>query len=1114
MGSLYDILRKKGRLDPVTAVAYALDIARKHNSAEAAGILPNSLHLRSPTAALNTPNITAAGPNPTPNPLTKNFTKHCFGVRSKRPTHLQFQRHRPIPIFDLQQFRQKKDNKGNTSKSSGKTANSGHDASANAANKAVAKPKEVAGGQRSGQDAEDHIPLSELHSIANSKEIDTISASEDLSTKDGIVGTTELAAGTVKFPLEDSGMAETSLNPSAGDGHDDVDLSIPHGGRYTSILPEDVEHNTSGTLDLVVPKEESTESSISLPIGFSSQPENKHGEEQEVGSSGGIQVDAGRVMQLEGESRFSSNEFDKNAEGRMVSDSASVDVAEATQVDTQREPDNAQGRDGTHPLPDPEGISSVSSEVTGMQREDLLSHLSYKEKTKMVSMSGDYAEGTQVNFGDINAERSFEFNTNGAEKSVGQKKVDLSSGSDGSLISLSQLAEILQSLDDDEFRFLFMSRELSTKTLRSTNSMKVHEHVVYDAFERIKEPLYLTSFARDAFCLQISEHQQLVDEISISSASLNEVQGKNEVLADELAQCRSELQEVVSGREDLQKQLLFSISEVEELSAKVNELQNKLETTQGDLSSLTSELFDCRNLVAALQIENENLNESSNLMTKEKNKLQEENEHIVPENEKMTRELSQCQTSLELLQSENINLTENLRSLREERRKLEEDKEFVVHENDKLVSDLSNCKRMVEALQAENQNLNDVLLSEPEKRKVLEEERVILLHENEKLSKELMDSKDLVAALQAEISQLNGILTSKTEDRKKLEEKEEIEFSENENQPHESAKIETSISSLQAECSKVVCDNSLPLTGSGESEILISEKATSECHADRPSLEGLKLDTYDDSFGFMVLKRHLEDAESVMQKLEKAIEGMHAHSTSLSRSSGKAVASGVSKLIQAFESKQNTDDDDTEEPPSSEDQTTGDPYIIAERVTQNLRALLKELILDAENANELCRGMKETKMLAAVAAKELRSDYESLREHSDRLEEANIELMVLYEATREHVCHAVTREGELVILCDALWKQELALKSENNELRVKMGDFQAKISELESQFDETCQNSDEMVASISNQVKTLQKEVADRESILEEEWRSNVARILQEVGELDATNTHLVPPPH
>ncbi|KAL2517459.1 golgin subfamily B member 1 [Abeliophyllum distichum] len=995
----------------------------------------------------------------------------------------------------LQQFRQKKDNKGNTSKSSGKTANSGRDA------KSLSR--------------------------ANSKEIGTISASDDLSTKDGIVGTTELAAGTVEFPLEDSGMAETSLNPSAGDGHDDVDLSIPHGGRYTSILPEDVEHNTSGTLDLVVPKEESTESSISLPIGFSSQPEIKHGEEQvtdvgavqEVGTSGGIQVDAGRVLQLEGESRFSSNEFDNNAEGRMGSDSANVDVAEATQVDTQREPDDAsssvvaindaddaQGRDGTHPLPDPVGISAVSSEVTGMQREDLLFDLSYREETKTVSMSGDYAEGTQVIFGDINAERSFEFNTNGAEKSVGQKMVDLSSGSDGSLISLSQLAEILQSLDEDEFRFLFMSRELSTETLRSTNSMKVHEHVVYDAFERIKEHLYLTSFARDAFCLQISEHEQLVDEISISSASLNEVKGKNEVLAKELAQCRSELQEVVSGREELQKQLHFSISEVEELSAKVSELQNKLETTQGDLSSLTSELFDCRNLVAALQVENENLNESSNLMTKEKKKLQEENEHIVLENEKMTRELSQCQTSLELLQSENINLSENLGSLREERRKLEEDKEFAVHENDKLVADLSNCKRMVEALQAENQNLNDILLSEPEKRKVLEEERGFMLHENDKLSKELMDSKDLVTALQAEILQLNGILSSKTEDRSMLEEKEELKFNENENQPHESAEIETSLSSLQAECSKVVDDNSFPLTGSGESEILITEKAASDCHADRPSLEGLKLDTYDDSFGFVVLKRHVEDAESVMQKLEKAIEGMHAHSTSLSRSSGKAVASGVSKLIQAFESKQNTDDDDTEEPPSSEDQTTGDPYIIAERVTQNLRALLKELILDAENASEFCRGMKETKMLAAVAAQELRSDYESLREHTDLLEEANIELMVLYEATRAHVCHAVTREGEFVILYDALWKQELALKSENNELRVKLGDFKAKISELESQFDETCQNSDVMVASISNQVKTLQKEVADRESILEEEWSSNVARILQEVGELDATN--------
>ncbi|CAI9755579.1 unnamed protein product [Fraxinus pennsylvanica] len=1024
----------------------------------------------------------------------------------------------------LQQFRQKKDNKGNMSKSSGKAFNSGRDASANAANKAVAKPKEVAGGERSGQDAEDHIPLSESHSRANSMEIDTVSATDDLSTKAVIVGTTELAAGNVKFPLEDSGGAETRLNES--DGRDDVDLSISDGGRYTSILPEDMEHNMSGTLDVVVPEEESTESSLSLPIGVSSQPEKKHGEEQvtdvgavqEVGTSGGIQADAGRVMQLEEESRLSSNEFDESAGVPMMSDSGSAEVAEVTiQVDAQREPDDAsssvvaindtgdaQGRDSTKPLPDSEGISHVNSEAAGLQREDLLSDSSYIEKTEMVSVSGDYAEDTYVNFGDTNAERSSEFNTNGAGKSFGQK-VDLSSGSDGSLINLSQLAKVLQSLDEDEFRFLFMSRELSAETLRNTDNMKVHEYVVYDAFEQIKEHLYLTSFARDVFCLQISEHQQLAGEKSMSNTSLSEVQGKNEVLTEELAQCRSELQEVVSGREELQKLLYLSISEVVELSAKVNELQNNLETTQGDLSSLASKLLDCRNLVAALQIENENLNESSKQMTKENKKLQEENEHIVRENEKMTRELAQCQTSLQLLQLENIDLTENLTSLREERRKLEDDKEFVVHDNDELLADLSNYKRMVEALQTENKNLNDVLQSEREKRKVLEEGSEFKLQDNEKQSKELMDSKDLVAALQAEISHLNGVLTSITEDKNKLEEKKEIKFSENENQPNEYSEIHTSLSSLQAEGSKAVDDDSSPLKGSRESEILISEKTASECHADRSSLEGLKLETYDDSFGFVALKRHLEDAESVMQKLEKAIEGMHEHSTSLSRLSGKVVGSGVSKLIQAFESKSHTDDDDSEEPRSSEDQTTGDLYVIAKRVTQNLRALLKELILDGDNASEFCRRMKETKLLAAADAVELRSDYESLREHSDHLEEANIELMVLYEATREHVHNAVSRDGELLILRDALWKQELSLKSENNELREKLGEFQAKISELESQFDETCQNSNEMVASITNQVKTLQKEVAKWESILEEEWNSSVARILQEVGKLDAS---------
>lgn len=51
-------------------------------------------------------------------------------------------------------------------------------------------------------------------------------------------------------------------------------------------------------------------------------------------------------------------------------------------------------------------------------------------------------------------------------------------------------------------------------------------------------------------------------------------------------------------------------------------------------------------------------------------------------------------------------------------------------------------------------------------------------------------------------------------------------------------------------------------------------------------------------------------------------------------------------------------------------------------------------------------------------------------------------------------------------------------------------------------MDEMHSSSDEMASSMSNQVELMHKEVAERASMLEQEWNSTVARIVQTVGKL------------
>ncbi|XP_042043621.1 golgin subfamily B member 1-like [Salvia splendens] len=1082
----------------------------------------------------------------------------------------------------LQQFRQKKDNKGNNSKPSGKGGKSGsdktagtvseaagelsnhdtgdtvdvsesssgvvaeasdtatgiskHDVTRDASNDAAVQQLHDDDGQRSKHDAEDSTALPEsiprVETVASdaASRVDPVTSESPVSNKDtsakGKVGIACLL-DVAGFPSEGSKTDNTS------DGHD-VDIRASPEDGSSSLVLED----TTIYVPAMVLEERLGDSNLLLPTDFSSGLEREHGEEQEVGGSGGNETDDRMVIFLNGDSNPPTDDASDSIAERtadsgnrfaeenfsVATQLSKIDDASLTDSVANYAGENEEPRDhsfGTSPLTE---SSMMSTSVAMGHERDVTSFGPNDEKPEAVNLLD--TEGSQANSGFFEVERSYKVKSNGKENFLACKHIDLSSILDGGVVKLSQLAEILQVLDQDEFRYIFMSRESSAEKPRNADKSQATDGVIHDSFERLKEHLYMTSLSKDACYLQLSEHLKGIDGIAVNS-SLVEVEGKNDTIAKEIVQCRNELQEALSEKVELEKQLQLSRSEADVFAAKVNELQNKLEMTPGEISGILSELVECRNLVQALQSENENLNVSFKVMIEEKNKLSQESRNVLLENEKITEELYQHRVSLESFQT----------LIQDYRKRLEQENYGLISENSKLLAGLAECQNTVEVLRVENKNLNETLTSLSEERKKFDEEKVSMDHQIGKMSEESVNCKELILTLQTEIINLNEHMRSLSEEKSKLEEEHNTIFSEYEKQYHKLVEFNVLEAVLLAECCKAVKDlkeartsikhyteenislriklkdidcqkNSSQFDEVESQDVKNDTGVLHESKSHQSSSRQMKLDIYSDTFGFLALKRNLEEAGVLMQKLEREIESMHLESSSLSRSTD-AVSPGVSQLIQTFEPKGYTEKDgqDPEKSPSSEGHTTEDSHMRTKVVAQILKILLEELVSDAEEASEFYR-VKHSRVLANAAGTDL-SKYDALEEHNDQLQEANIELMVFYEAMRELIHHGVAKESELLGLCDAMQKQEAVLKLENHNLQEKMNDLQGHINELQVQLEGHCRDSDEMTSSISNQLQALQSEVSERELILQEEQSSVAAQILQTVAKLDSTANNI-----
>nr|GMD26305.1 golgin subfamily A member 4-like isoform X2 [Ipomoea batatas] len=808
----------------------------------------------------------------------------------------------------LQQYRQKKDNKGG--KSSGKPGKSGSDASINPANVPVATQ---------------HDPEAERLHSSN----DAVSLSETHTIKDSVDSNTN-----IPVPVD------SEEKPTKSTKHEPVDLlSYPDSGNTVEALAPRVDE------------------------------ERLHSIEQEPYNPDSEQVDATSEVEIEGEKRHSLSEL-----GDSASDQATTDVGgngvrkEKNETTHPTEPDDAtsidieskdaEERDGHSSALESlhDSDSAVSSQVVCGQME---------------AVSTDYAGGH------MERANSSDCVNNDSVKYIKDKIVNFSSGQNACSINLSQLAEVVRSLDEDEFKFLFMSRDSALKTLVNAETLSGSVPNLFDVYGRMKEQLYLANLVKDVKSLQLAEEMEF--QMSEANASVNELGNKNGMLAIELAQVRSELQVVVAEKEEIQKQFQISKAEVLDLSARADELQIKFNTSKEDLDKLSAELVGCRNLVSALEVEKENLSAKVELLSKENKKLQEERGDFVLEIEKLEMELVQSKASLISLQSENQVSNDNLTSLNEERRKLQIEKEYFVSENDKLLAEVADCKKTIEALHAQKTNSNEIL--------VLLEEKHSLLNDTGRLSAELRESKASVEALQMNVSETTTRVTTLMEETNKLEDEKQEILTKNEELLRELTESQNLVAVLQAQCSESVTD---PKNSTLQMEQLTEEN--------------------------MHLKSSLELQMSKIKEFDNR-----------SRSSSQS---------------------DT--------------------------------------------------MLAECKAK-----YESLIEYTDHLEHENMVIMVLNETFRQYINCAKSKEGDFMALYDALQKNEVTLKAENSHFSEKLSDFQTRTCEMQHQLNEMQQSYNEMASSASNQVEALKKEVTDRKSVLEEEWNSLVAEVMETLSKLD-----------
>ncbi|XP_022936026.1 major antigen-like isoform X1 [Cucurbita moschata] len=661
----------------------------------------------------------------------------------------------------------------------------------------------------------------------------------------------------------------------------------------------------------------------------------------------------------------------------------------------------------------------------------------------------------------------------------------------------------------------------STSDASGTFSSFEQDSKFLHLLERMKEELIVTSFSKDIFNLQISEQNELqleldnhlhksTDDMTRLNTSLDEVLERNQSLVDELSHCRSELKDVLTTKEELRDQLLNAEAEIEKLSSRTSETENSLEKFHGDMFRLGKELDDCKHLVTVLEEENERLNGIITSENENKRKLAEEKELYINENEKILSEISSFKSLKMALEVENSKLMGSLSEVVEEKTKLEEEREHLCQMNGTLSVELSNCKNLVATQQEEITDLIKNLALATEDRTKLEEDKNRLFHENERIASELLVLDERLSTeheervkLESDLKDALAQLDQLTEENIFLSNNLDIHIFKIEELCGEILSLQTrSVDDEdQAENTDSGRRHGNKFQGNDSSQITFKEnlhEISSVLAGGKPFIV-TEQEIFDDSLGLVTLGQHLEEADLMLQKLEKEIKGLQSNSASFSSSGSKMAAPAVSKLIQAFESKVNVEEQEVD----AEIQLSNDPYKLSNELVDNLRVLLRQVVVDSEKASVLLKGERDHRKVAISTLNEFKDQFEDLENHSNDLVMANIEHSILFECLKHHVYDAGDKIYELEILKESLKQQGVHHKNSNCELAVRLCGYKLKLTELESQLCDFHQGSNETVSLICNQLDNLQEGEIERGMTLEKDWHSFLLELAETIAKLD-----------
>ncbi|MQL83523.1 hypothetical protein Taro_016014 [Colocasia esculenta] len=577
-----------------------------------------------------------------------------------------------------------------------------------------------------------------------------------------------------------------------------------------------------------------------------------------------------------------------------------------------------------------------------------------------------------------------------------------------------------------------------------------------DTMEILKRHLYLANVIKDFLQLQLTEQidkqveidLKFSDDVSRLQNLLHEAQEKSSGIHEELDQCKNDLQVMFSNNNDLEIQCLSARSEIEGLNAQVVELHNELELSQNDYKKLSAELADCKNVVGTSQIENSNLT-AKILSGKEKiQKLEAEKEQSTVQIEDLTTRTCEMQNDLELSQKESM----------------------------KLSAELADFKGLMMALQAENSTLTLQILSGTEDMNKLKAENDVVVNENKMLVSSLSEQKDQLAIALEKVAELEGDFKETMVSVEKLTEENAYLLSYLDIHKSKVKELENDFQELLAhaqefgECAKDYIAGSIVSNNvTGDSHIshgTCAGKVVDKAYnlvdpslARRPSVQVEENDPNEPAV-LRILRGHFVEAEEMLQNLEKAILGMHAHHVALSKPGGRPVNSGVSKLIQAFESKTRPDTTASDDMALVEGEklAESDSFNFTKEHLCSLKANLKQMAVDAE--------------------------------------------MIKVLSNEEHDSMCIAKKFE--VECESLKFQNNELQRTIDELGIQLTDYKLSLDNLQSKLESTWHDADEMSRRLLDQVESMQKEVNVMEGTLGKEMNMMKNVISESSQKLDA----------